>query len=272
MKEDIKNKIKIYSRVFFLVITKYAPLIIGILLGLIGGIMLGIFASLTTFFVQMLIKRIKKDTSLEESIENPFKSHFEDSDNAMATDEPFEGALLVAALGVYCTGNADFSGMQMKNRFSSFYVADWISLCRIASKSKSLNGDLIVECLAATIAKNGKADENQLVSSVFDFLDVVEYEWNSERGAKPSVYLAELIQRPVFASKLSNKNIDKAYQLLGLTEGATVEEVKFAHRALVSLYHPDTVSDLSDEQKKIAAEAFLRIQAAYENVIEAIIS
>ncbi len=261
------NRVFVHFKYF---LRKYIIIIVGCVLGLLGGITLGVVGALTTFFVETLIKRMKKDSGLEARIENPFADQSNLEGAVGAADEPFDGALLVAALGVYCTGNADFAGLQMQKRFSS-YVADWVSLCRIALRSESLNGDLIVECLGATLLKNTKHTENDdtLLLSIFTFLSIVEYDWNIERGIKPSEYLAELLHKPIFATTNSDEKIAKAYLLLGVNRGASLEEVKSAHRSLATLYHPDTTGDFSDEQKKIAAEAFLRIQAAYESIIEA---
>ncbi len=261
-----------FFRRFFLlckyICIKYSVLVIALFLWLIGGITLGIVGALTAFFVQTLIKRLRKDSSLEESIENPFRKN-SNNENLLTYDEPFEGALLVSALGVYCTGNAEFAGLQMQKRFSA-YTADWASLCRIAAHSESLNGDLIVECLAATLLKTIEKDESYdtLLFLIFAFLSIVEYEWSIERGVKPSEYLADLLQNPIYLHKADNQEIEKAYLLLGIASDSTLDEIKSAHRSLVALYHPDTLTDLNEEQKKIAAEAFLRIQAAYENIIK----
>ncbi len=246
----------------------YKIIFIALILGLLGGITLGIVGALTVYFVETLVKRMKKDSSLEASIENPFNNNFEGSLTKKA-DEPFEGALLVAALGVYCTGNADFAGIQMQKRFSHLYVADWTSLCRIATNSESLNGDLIVECLGATLIKYPQKESSyeSLLLLIFTFLSIVEYDWNSERGVKPSEYLAELLHKPIYIQKTKEDELKKAYDLLGVGQDSSVDAVKNAHRTLVALYHPDTVTELSDEQKKIAAEAFLRIQAAYESIM-----
>ncbi len=247
---------------------RYKIIIIACVLGLLGGVTLGVVGALTTFFVETLIKRIKKDSTLEARIENPFKKNEQFQTEAVA-DEPFEGALLVAALGVYCTGSAEFSGMQMHKRFSSLYTADWTSLCRIAAHSESLNGDLIVECLGATLLKNQLRDAqyDNFLLLIFTFLSIVEYDWNFERGVKPSEYLAELLHKPMYVQKDEEEDIAKAYELLGVSVGSSIDVVKSAHRSLASLYHPDTMVDLSEEQKKIAAEAFLRIQAAYESIL-----
>jgi DnaJ-class molecular chaperone len=46
-----------------------------------------------------------------------------------------------------------------------------------------------------------------------------------------------------------------AYTVLGLTEGATAEEIRRAYRALARRHHPDSSNGCH--------ETFLRIQAAY---------
>ncbi len=261
------KQIVVYCKSFF---KTYSFLVVGFILWLLGGFTLGIVGCLTTFFVKTLIHRLKADASLEETIENPFKKSGTTGEMESTPDEPFDGAMLVAALGVYCTGNADFAGMQMQKRFSLYYVADWTSLCRIASRCESLNGDLIVECLGATLLKKPLHDTQyeKLLWSIFTFLSVVEYDWNSERGIKPSEYLADLLQNPMYLNETGDAKLEQAYLLLGISPDASIEVVKSAHRSLVALYHPDTVGDLSESQKKIAAEAFLRIQAAYESILE----
>ncbi len=250
-------------------IKQHIIMLLGLSLGFFGGMMLALIGFLVGFFVETLIKRLKKDSFLESRIENPFMSIGAERNSNLTSDEPFEGALLVAALGVYCTGNPSFAGLQMKKHFSNQYSADWESLCRIASLSESLNGDLITECLAATLLKkNGTGSTlDSLLVAVFTFLSTVEYDWNIERGGKPSVYLSELLRKPVSIPKTSQEELEKAYSLLGVLPTDDVAVIKSAHRSLVSLYHPDTLKDFSEEQKKIAAEAFLRIQTAYENIL-----
>ncbi len=265
-----KKKSKMYT---VLIATKmwvirHVIILCGLSLFFLGGIPLAIVGVLSGFFIETLIKRLKKDNSLEASIENPFNIKSSMTEDSLGTDEPFEGALLVGALGVYCTGNPDFAGLQMQKQFSKQYRADWVSLCRIASLSKSLNGDLITECLAATLIKVLQNSDNEaLLIQIFSFLSVVEYDWNEERGIKPSEYLAELLHRPMFSQNNSVEELEKAYSLLGVSSTDSLDKIKAAHRSFVSLYHPDTLRDFSEEQKKIAAEAFLRIQTAYEHIL-----
>lgn len=54
------------------------------------------------------------------------------------------------------------------------------------------------------------------------------------------------------------------FQVLGLKECATPDEIKKAYRKLVKLHHPDVFANASEAQRCIAEENFIRIQEAYE--------
>ncbi len=261
MKNKITRFIKNYLPSIKKFFIQYSFAIIGIIIAVCGQITLGFVFLLTSFFIKMLVSRLQKDTVLEELLENSGTDTF--------VDEPFEGAVYVAALGICCTGNADFTSMQMTQNFAKHYTGDWALLSRIAFQSKSLNQDLIVECLASKVVKSaiGENEKNLLVVLIFGFLSVVEYNWNYDRGFKPSEYLAELLQRPLCVDKTNQEDLENAYKLLGLTCGVGLEKLKETHRYLVSIYHPDTLSALSEEQKEIASESFLRIQQAYEKIL-----
>jgi DnaJ like chaperone protein len=53
-------------------------------------------------------------------------------------------------------------------------------------------------------------------------------------------------------------------EILGVSEQASMDEVKKAYRSLVKLHHPDRFATDSIEQQNIANERFLEIQKAYE--------
>ena len=58
-----------------------------------------------------------------------------------------------------------------------------------------------------------------------------------------------------------------AYEILGVPKGASREEIKKAYRKLVKMHHPDKFAAGTESQQKMAAERFVEIQSAYENLI-----
>ncbi|MFN6566691.1 molecular chaperone DnaJ [Nostoc minutum NIES-26] len=62
----------------------------------------------------------------------------------------------------------------------------------------------------------------------------------------------------------SHLDIDRAYEILGLTPGASPAQVKQAYRKLVKIWHPDRFFD--QEQKQEAEEKIKTINAAYNKL------
>jgi DnaJ like chaperone protein len=54
------------------------------------------------------------------------------------------------------------------------------------------------------------------------------------------------------------------YEILGVPSDATVAEIKFSYRTLMSQYHPDKVANLGDELKTVAERKSKEINGAYE--------
>jgi DnaJ like chaperone protein len=61
-------------------------------------------------------------------------------------------------------------------------------------------------------------------------------------------------------------NIKADYEVLGVEESATDDEVKKAYRKLAVRYHPDKVASMGEEFQKGAKEKFQRLQEAYDNI------
>jgi DnaJ like chaperone protein len=55
-----------------------------------------------------------------------------------------------------------------------------------------------------------------------------------------------------------------ATQILGVSEHASMDEIKKAYRSLVKLHHPDRFFNESEAQQEIAQERFMHVQKAYE--------
>ena len=61
-------------------------------------------------------------------------------------------------------------------------------------------------------------------------------------------------------------NTDTAYKILEIESNATNEEVKKAYRKMAVKYHPDKVSYLGEDFRKIANEKFQKVSEAYEKI------
>mgnify|MGYP006273229371 CR=1 FL=1 len=61
--------------------------------------------------------------------------------------------------------------------------------------------------------------------------------------------------------------ISHAAALLGIPGDAPVEDAKRAYRRLAAQFHPDATYELTETQQREAAEAFRRIQEAYETYV-----
>ena len=98
---------------------------------------------------------------------------------------------------------------------------------------------------------------------------------NSELGL-PSDNLSQIIaiyasyyqRREESTQSKSQQSYDKsyAYEILGLEKDADQTAIKKAYRKLVKLHHPDVFVEASESQQKMAAEKFIEIQNAYEEL------
>ncbi|MDG1333483.1 MAG: DnaJ domain-containing protein [Crocinitomicaceae bacterium] len=61
---------------------------------------------------------------------------------------------------------------------------------------------------------------------------------------------------------------EKAAKVLGVSVNASVDEIKKAYRSLAKVHHPDRFAGESESQQKIAEERFIKIQLAYELLLE----
>ena len=56
------------------------------------------------------------------------------------------------------------------------------------------------------------------------------------------------------------------YEILGVQPGCSKEELRKAYTQLAAKYHPDKVSHLGEELRKVAEERFKEIEAAYRQL------
>lgn len=69
-------------------------------------------------------------------------------------------------------------------------------------------------------------------------------------------------QKPSYSS--SQRAIRLSCEIIGVSEHASMDEIKKAYRSLVKIHHPDRFATDTKEQQGIAEERFIEIQQAYE--------
>lgn len=60
--------------------------------------------------------------------------------------------------------------------------------------------------------------------------------------------------------------ISNSHQILGVSKGATYQEIKRAYRKLVKKYHPDRIGTVDPETRDKDSKKFRQIQKAYEDL------
>ena len=77
-------------------------------------------------------------------------------------------------------------------------------------------------------------------------------------------YDFESIKSMLLAKKSADS--EKWYKILGLNKSATDSEVKKAYRKMALKYHPDKLTGVSEDIKKLATQKFQALKEAYEQI------
>jgi DnaJ like chaperone protein len=62
------------------------------------------------------------------------------------------------------------------------------------------------------------------------------------------------------------ENSNSAYEILGISKNASIEEIKNAYRKMAKKYHPDKVGNMGDDVLNAAKEKFQILNNAYETI------
>jgi DnaJ like chaperone protein len=99
-------------------------------------------------------------------------------------------------------------------------------------------------------------EELQLATNIGNYLGISAYDQRSIAAKYQSRFRT--------AAQADEVSEEKYLAILGLAPGAGFSEIKTAYRKLSMQYHPDKVSHLGDEFKKVAEEKMKEINNAYE--------
>jgi uncharacterized protein (DUF58 family) len=75
-------------------------------------------------------------------------------------------------------------------------------------------------------------------------------------------------KEPESRPERAGQAIEADFRLLGVPPGAGADEVRRVYKRLASQFHPDTGAPLDKIQQRASEEAFVKIRAAYDRVIE----
>lgn len=117
-----------------------------------------------------------------------------------------------------------------------------------------------IQCVAASADKTIHPDERRLLLHISEVLGFSRYELES---------LLSSINSRVDAGR-GRQGVEQAYDVLGVSAGATDAEVTKAYRRLMSQHHPDKLvsKGLPEEMVKLATERTHEIRQAYETIKE----
>ena len=79
-----------------------------------------------------------------------------------------------------------------------------------------------------------------------------------------NAYDFESIKSMLLAKK--SADTEKWYKILGVNKNATDSEVKKAYRKMALKYHPDKLTGVSEDIKKLATQKFQAVKEAYEQI------
>ncbi|ELV10869.1 dnaJ homolog subfamily C member 22 [Tupaia chinensis] len=246
-----------------------AQLIVGIYFGLVALISL---SSMTSFYLVGLPLAVGLGVLLVAAVGNQTSDFKNTLGAAFLTSPMFYGrpiAILPISLAASITA-------QKHRRYKASVEAETLSvrLYRLGLAYLAFTGPLAYSALCNTAATlSYVAEALGSVLSWFSFFPLLG------RLMETALLLPYRIWRllvgdPVFGSSFfqeweklyefvhsfQDEKRQLAYQVLGLSEGATNEEIHQSYRELVKVWHPDH----NRHQKEEAQRHFLEIQAAYE--------
>lgn len=71
-----------------------------------------------------------------------------------------------------------------------------------------------------------------------------------------------------FTPKPINKKLKAHYDVLGVSYDADLNEIKSTWKKLIVIYHPDKLTDASDEEKKAVTDKMAAINLAYQEIVK----
>jgi len=252
------------------------------------GIFFGAFA---IFLVLALVKRQVKDSKERKvSSELVLKRSFQPPAGKKSEQMIFQIYLLLA------------SWMMRKNAIKSFekqsfivvYIHDKFKVdSLVIANELELAGEISIHVRSVANWVVQKMPGSQERADLIDFLidlvfvdeDMIDREFTAlvrlgELIAVQSVYIEKRVieyRKRIFGASAHNERLHSianvatrrriALAILDLGTSATEDDIRKSYRNLVKKYHPDRNLEMSEEERAEAAQRFLEVQDAYEELL-----
>lgn len=243
---------------------------LGLAAGLTVGAFGGFFALLAGGVIGALTDELRSqartDRAVARYLEAPGKASFLEPSPGLAAYCAL-GILLVEGRAPYPyqgVGGTALGATVARNAQRVFRLAEkdipaMDTYCRLAAEAgTNMNADLLAESLAARRGPLGD------LPYLCEGLEELALGAGADEEARRIRRI--LVPGSPQAIRLGGAKYDP-WALLGLDRGAAQDEIKSTFRKLAVQFHPDSVRELREDQQRQAAEAFMKIQNAYREIL-----
>lgn len=89
---------------------------------------------------------------------------------------------------------------------------------------------------------------------------------HADRRAE-STFFSEFSTESLFSDSPTGNHLTDPYEVLGLFPGASIGQVKKAHRKLAKQYHPDRFATAPEPERRRAELRMIQLNAAYQELL-----
>jgi hypothetical protein len=243
----------------------------GGLAGAAGGLPGFLIGGLMGYLILELCRQFFTDRAVAAYLENPGRPGFYEGEPGLAA----WCALAVIVLSESGSLESRDTGAEaVRYAAAAFpgggpYGPLMESFCRLAEiRRPGLNPDLLAESLAARRSSRGDLPLlGKILHSLASGDKALQTAARIRAILDPSFRVFEQEIHDAAERLFPPPPDDGAWKLLGLKPGASPEEVKSGFRRLAIQFHPDSLQGLNEKQREEAAQAFMKIEAAYREIM-----